>query len=47
MFLLINPSTLRTPLAMGFFEAHRNAWEEMNRSDPEGEWKISLDLRMA
>ncbi|MFC2065280.1 SDR family NAD(P)-dependent oxidoreductase [Chloroflexota bacterium] len=36
---VINPSTLRTPLAMGFFEAHKIAWEEMNRSDPDGEWK--------
>ena len=36
---VINPSTLRTPLSMGYFEAHKIAWEEMNRSDPDGEWK--------
>lgn len=36
---VVNPSTMRTPLAMRFFEAHRTAWEEMNRLDPDGSWK--------
>lgn len=36
---VINPATLRTPLAMRFFEGHRRAWEEMARLDPDGAWK--------
>ena len=36
---VINPSTLRTPLAMGFFERHRDAWDEMARLDPDGAWQ--------
>jgi len=38
---VINPSTLRTPMSMGFFETHRRAWREMERIDPDGEWKSS------
>lgn len=38
---VVNPSTMRTPLALGFFEAHRKAWNEMLRLDPEGEWRAS------
>ena len=36
---VINPATMRTPLAMRFFEGHRKAWEEMDRAEPDGEWK--------
>lgn len=36
---VINPSTLRTPLVDRFFESVRDAWEAMDRLDPEGEWK--------
>jgi NAD(P)-dependent dehydrogenase (short-subunit alcohol dehydrogenase family) len=36
---VINPSTMRTPMSSTFFEAHRKAWGEMERVDPEGEWK--------
>ncbi len=36
---VINPSTMRTPLAMTFFEGHRKAWEQMDRDDPDGPWK--------
>lgn len=36
---VVNPATMRTPLAMGFFEAHRTAWDAMDAQDPDGEWK--------
>jgi NAD(P)-dependent dehydrogenase (short-subunit alcohol dehydrogenase family) len=36
---VVNPSTLRTPLVDRFFESARDTWEEMERIDPEGEWK--------
>ncbi len=36
---VVNPATLRTPLAMSFFDAHRKAWDEMDRQDGEGSWK--------
>lgn len=36
---VINPSTMRTPMSIGFFEAHRKAWLEMEHTDPQGEWK--------
>ena len=36
---VINPSTMRTPMSSGFFEAHRKAWEEMARIDPDGAWR--------
>ena len=36
---VINPATMRTPLAMTFFDAHRKAWDEMDRLNPDGEWK--------
>lgn len=36
---VVNPSTMRTPLALGFFEGHRQAWELMEAHDPEGAWK--------
>jgi NAD(P)-dependent dehydrogenase (short-subunit alcohol dehydrogenase family) len=35
---VVNPATMRTPLAMGFFELHRRAWEETARVDPIGAW---------
>jgi len=36
---VINPSTLKTPLAMNFFEGHRKTWADMEREDPNGPWK--------
>jgi NAD(P)-dependent dehydrogenase (short-subunit alcohol dehydrogenase family) len=36
---VINPSTLRTPLVERFFGSERDTWEEMDRLDPNGEWK--------
>ncbi len=36
---VINPSTMRTPLAMSFFDGHRDSWAEMDRLDPDGAWK--------
>ncbi len=36
---VVNPATMRTPMAKGFFESHRKAWREMDRIDPDGSWK--------
>jgi NAD(P)-dependent dehydrogenase (short-subunit alcohol dehydrogenase family) len=36
---VVNPSTMRTPLALGFFEGHKKAWEQMDAQDPHGTWK--------
>lgn len=36
---VVNPATMRTPLALGFFERHREAWDAMERIDPDGDWK--------
>jgi NAD(P)-dependent dehydrogenase (short-subunit alcohol dehydrogenase family) len=36
---VINPSTMRTPMSSGFFEAHRTTWQEMARLDPDGDWQ--------
>lgn len=36
---VINPATMRTPMVEQFFPAHRKAWEEMARLDPEGSWQ--------
>jgi NAD(P)-dependent dehydrogenase (short-subunit alcohol dehydrogenase family) len=36
---VVNPATMRTPMAKVFFEDHRKAWLEMARLDPEGAWK--------
>jgi len=36
---VVNPSTMRTPLAMNFFGAHQSAWDKMNEQDPDGDWK--------
>ena len=36
---VINPATMRTPMSSGFFEAHRKAWLEMARIDPDGAWR--------
>lgn len=38
---VVNPSTMRTPLAMSFFEGHRKAWEEMARLEPGGAWQTA------
>lgn len=38
---VINPSTLRTPLAMEFFDAATVTWEDMDKRDPDGDWKQS------
>jgi NAD(P)-dependent dehydrogenase (short-subunit alcohol dehydrogenase family) len=36
---VVNPATMRTPLALSFFEGHKKAWELMEKSDPAGTWK--------
>ena len=36
---VINPSTLKTPLALGFFASQINTWEQMEQAEPDGEWK--------
>ncbi len=36
---VVNPATMRTPLAMTFFEGHRTSWDQMNEQDPEGSWR--------
>jgi NAD(P)-dependent dehydrogenase (short-subunit alcohol dehydrogenase family) len=36
---VINPATLRTPLAMRFFDAHLHTWDAMDQADPQGSWK--------
>ena len=36
---VVNPATMRTPLALGFFEGHKKAWEMMEKQDPNGAWK--------
>lgn len=36
---VVNPATMRTPLALGFFELHHKAWEMMAIQDPNGAWK--------
>lgn len=36
---VINPSTMKTPLAMSFFELNRKSWAQMNDLNPDGEWK--------
>ena len=36
---VVNPATMRTPLALGFFEAHKKAWEMMEKQEPDGAWK--------
>ena len=38
---VINPSTMRTPMAMSFFEGHRKTWEAMDTAEPDGEWKTA------
>ena len=36
---IVNPSTMRTPLALEFFESHKKAWDLMEQRDPTGGWK--------
>jgi NAD(P)-dependent dehydrogenase (short-subunit alcohol dehydrogenase family) len=36
---VVNPATMRTPLALGFFELHKKSWALMDEKDPNGEWK--------
>lgn len=35
---VINPSTMRTPLALTFFEGQRQTWNLMFKQDPKGQW---------
>ena len=39
---VVNPATMRTPMSRGFFEAHRKAWLEMQRIDPDGAWRLPM-----
>ncbi|MBT4518456.1 MAG: SDR family NAD(P)-dependent oxidoreductase [Halieaceae bacterium] len=36
---VINPSTLRTPMMMKFFESETITWEKMEQLNPDGIWK--------
>lgn len=36
---IINPSTMKTPLALGFFDTMKTTWKEMELEDPTGSWK--------
>lgn len=36
---VINPATMKTPLAMQFFAAHRPTWAAQQQEDPDGEWQ--------
>jgi NAD(P)-dependent dehydrogenase (short-subunit alcohol dehydrogenase family) len=36
---IVNPATMRTPLALTFFEGHKKAWEMMEKQDPAGAWQ--------
>jgi NAD(P)-dependent dehydrogenase (short-subunit alcohol dehydrogenase family) len=36
---VVNPATMRTPLASTYFQAHREAWERAQAHDPEGSWR--------
>jgi NAD(P)-dependent dehydrogenase (short-subunit alcohol dehydrogenase family) len=36
---VVNPATMRTPLALTFFEGHKKSWEMMDKQDPDGAWK--------
>ncbi len=36
---VVNPATMRTPMAEGFFDAHRRAWQAMLQQDPDGQWQ--------
>jgi NAD(P)-dependent dehydrogenase (short-subunit alcohol dehydrogenase family) len=36
---VINPSTMRTPLAVGYFDSMRASWNAMDKIDPTGLWK--------
>ncbi|EED34402.1 putative 11-cis retinol dehydrogenase [Luminiphilus syltensis NOR5-1B] len=36
---VVNPSTMKTPLVMQFFESHRPTWEAQQREDPNGSWQ--------
>ena len=36
---VVNPATMRTPLALGFFESHKKTWEMMEKKEPDGAWK--------
>ncbi len=36
---VVNPATMRTPLALGFFESHKKAWDMMEKQEPDGAWK--------
>lgn len=37
---VVNPATMKTPLAMQFFEQHRVAWDEQQKLDPDGSWQV-------
>ena len=36
---VINPATMRTPMADSFFPAHRKTWSAMAADEPEGDWQ--------
>lgn len=36
---VVNPSTMRTPMAGAFFPAHRTTWQSMAAQAPDGPWR--------
>lgn len=36
---VVNPATMKTPLALSFFEGHKKTWDIMDKQDPTGTWK--------
>jgi NAD(P)-dependent dehydrogenase (short-subunit alcohol dehydrogenase family) len=36
---VINPATMRTPMAEAFFPGHRQTWTTMAAEEPEGDWQ--------
>jgi short-subunit dehydrogenase len=36
---VINPATMRTPMADAFFPGHRKTWTAMAAEEPEGDWQ--------
>jgi NAD(P)-dependent dehydrogenase (short-subunit alcohol dehydrogenase family) len=40
MVSVINPATMRTPMAETFFPAHRATWQAMATDDPAGDWQM-------
>lgn len=38
---VVNPATMKTPIAQQFFSAHRPTWEANRAEDPDGHWQAA------